>query len=195
MAQFAFAEFQLKLRLNLSDMNKDDKEFWSLVKELGGIDQERNSAAPDAQSIADHFALKMSNGADDLDVDFVPRDSTRVPLSGWKVRYKKVLQTLKRIDASKSANGISPSFWKNTASVLAPAVTKLFKFIVRKAKWPSRWKIPRVTALHKRDSVKDPANYRPVSVLANLSVYFEGVIDDQFDDWVSNFIPIYESWE
>ena len=46
-----------------------------------------------------------------------------------------------------------------------------------------------MTPLHKRDSVNDPANYRPVTVLINLSVYFESAIDDQLYTWVEHFVP------
>ena len=47
----------------------------------------------------------------------------------------------------------------------------------------------RDTPPHKRGSVKDVKNYRPLSVLVNDSVYFEKVVDPQFDVWISNFVP------
>ena len=100
-----------------------------------------------------------------------------------------MLKVLSNIDPSKSANGVSPAFWKRTAAVVCDAVTSLFKFIVQKHTWPKIWKIARVTPPHKRGSVHDEANYRPLSVLPNLSVYFEGAVDDQFDAWNSKFVP------
>ena len=35
----------------------------------------------------------------------------------------------------------------------------------------------------------EAANYRPLSVLVNLSVYLEDVIQPQFDAWIQNFVP------
>ena len=55
--------------------------------------------------------------------------------------------------------------------------------------YPSRWKIGRVTPPHKRGAVSEPANYRPLMVLENISVYFEATLDDQFDAWIYHFIP------
>ena len=55
-----------------------------------------------------------------------------IHLKSFKIRYDKVLKVLKGINPSKSANGIAPVFWKMTADVVALAVTKLFKMIVRK---------------------------------------------------------------
>ena len=47
----------------------------------------------------------------------------------------------------------------------------------------------RVTPPHKRGSVKDAKNYRPLSVLVTLSVYFEGTVDPQLDMWIAEFVP------
>ena len=76
----------------------------------------------------------MSNGKDvEFDYDFEPQDSKCIPISSWKIRRKQVKKVLRSIDPSKSANGISPVFWKNTADVISDAVTDLFKRIVRDA--------------------------------------------------------------
>jgi len=64
---------------------------------------------------------------------------------------------------------------------LAPVLTKLFRFIARQAKYPSTWGDGRATAPHKRDSVLQPGNYRPVAVLGNPPLVFETVVDDQFE--------------
>ena len=102
---------------------------------------------------------------------------------------KKGRKVLESIDASKSANGVSPIFWKKTAKVVDRAVSKLFQKIERKAEWPTKWKTARVTPPHKRGSVMLPSNYRPLSVLVNLSVYMENTIEDQFDSWIVNVTP------
>ena len=131
----------------------------------------------------------MSNGKDQEDTEFVPKDDATVPLYAWKIRRKRVKRVLKNIDPSKSANGVSPRFWKEVANEVTDAVTYLWQKIVRKAKWPTSWKIPRVTPPHKRGSVMLASNYRPLSVLANLFVYMAECLDPQFDKWISNFTP------
>ena len=185
----AFARYNYDLKVKLSNMEKGDKAFWKITKEIGGISASLTRAAPSVEALAVHFAKKMSNGKDDLDDHFVPIDTLTIPLKSFKIRYGKVLKVLKGINPSKSANGIAPIFWKMTADVVALAVTKLFKMIVRKGKFVTRWKTGRVTPPHKRGSVMEPSNYRPLKVLINLSVYFESTIDDQLDIWITNFIP------
>ena len=131
----------------------------------------------------------MSNGKDEEDPNFVPKDLTSIQLCNFKIRHQRVKKVLKNIDVSKSANGISPRFWKETADAVSWPVTKLYQRIVHDAMYVGRWKIARVTPPHKRGSVLDEKNYRPLSVLNNLSVYFEDVIDPQLDTWARNFIP------
>jgi hypothetical protein len=60
----AFAKYQFDLRLHIKEMRKDDKQFWKLAKEIGGIDTVRSSSAPSVDELVDHFANKMSNGKD-----------------------------------------------------------------------------------------------------------------------------------
>ena len=93
------------------------------------------------------------------------------------------------MDVSKSANGIVPRFLRECAEEIAEAVTKLFKFIVRKCQYPSRWKIGRITPVHKRDLVTAAKNYRPVQVLDDLSVAFEDTVAPQLRAWMNNFKP------
>lgn len=133
--------------------------FWQLAREIGGIESSKSSAAPSAEKLAIHFANKMSNGKGEEDLDYVPKDPIFIPLSSFKIRHKRVRQVLERINTSKSANGISPKFWKETAGVLSWSVTKLYQRITKDAHFISRWKIARVTPPHKRGSVRDEKNY------------------------------------
>ena len=61
--------------------------------------------------------------------------------------------------------------------------------IARHGVWPSRWKVGRVTALWKRNSKSDPKNYRPVTVLDNLSLAFERTVDSQLSGFLYKFVP------
>ena len=149
--------------------------------------------------LLEHFADKMSNAKGEHEEEYLPADPLCVPLVSWKIRYKKVLRTLQRLDTSKSVNGIAPKFLREckgagTCTDEAVLLQGNVLLLVRQATFPSTLKSGRVTALHKRDSVLLAENYRPVTVLKivkNLSLVFETVItvDDQFDLWVTQFVP------
>lgn len=102
---------------------------------------------------------------------------------------KKVRKVLEGLDQHKSVNGVTPRFLKQGAKWLARPLTSLYRRLAREARFPAEWKHSRVTPLHKKGSVKSTKNYRPVSVLPNLAVAFERVLDAQFDAFVLPHIP------
>ena len=125
--------------------------------------------------MAEHFADKMTSGKDCPDGDFEPNDNTSVPLTGFKIRQKSVLRSLKKPDPDKFAAGVGPRFLKECSAALAPALTKLFQFVVKEAVFPSSWKCGRVTAVHKRGEVSIAKNDRPVQCIDNIELVFEDV--------------------
>jgi hypothetical protein len=185
----AFARYQSVLKEKLDSTVPSDKAFWSLAKEIAGVTQERSASCPSVDALADHFAKKMSNGKGCEAQGGVVSGHAPKVLDGWKVRFKVVLKTLRRLDHTKSTHGVGPRFLKKCCKVLAAPVTKLFRFIVNRATFPSKWKLGRVTPLHKRKAVSDPANYRPVTVLNNLESVFEGALELQLQQWICKFIP------
>ena len=102
---------------------------------------------------------------------------------------KEVLAVLEGLDTSKSVYGVNAQLLKWCASEIAPSVCSLFKYMVAESAFPEKWKIGRVTAVHKRDEVTKPANYRPVQSLERLEMCFEEVTQPQLRAWIDNFIP------
>merc|ERR1712224_513743 len=66
----AFKTFNRKLRARLQKMGTSDRNFWDIIKEIGGLEKSRSSAAPDAEDLAEHFAKKMTSGRDRVDDGF-----------------------------------------------------------------------------------------------------------------------------
>ena len=134
----AYGSYQKKIKKKLASMSSGDSNFWQLAKEIGGLERTRSESAPSAQKLAEHFAEKMSNGKDDTPDTYIPKNGLKVPLLGFKIRYKNVLKALQNVDPSKSANGIAPIFWKECAKIIAPSVYTLFQHIVKHKKCVTR---------------------------------------------------------
>ena len=121
--------------------------------------------------------------------DFKPTNGFQVKMTGFKIRSKRVKRVLSHLDPSKSPNGVGNLFLRECVVELAPAMTKLFKYIVRCCKFPSKWKIGRITPVHKRGVVIICKNWRPLQVLDNISAAFEDTISPQLSKWISQFVP------
>ena len=184
-------EYNSKLAARLGSMNKSDKNFWNLTKEIAGLQNTHSKSAPSPEELVSHFAKKMSNAADIYDNDWEqpPQRNAKTKLKGFRVSMKRVLRSLRSLDCSKSINGVPNIFLKECATQLAAPLTKLFRHICKKGSFPERWKIGRITALHKRDAISNPKNYRPVTVLENISLLFEDVLSDQMYAFLEKHIP------
>ena len=133
-------------------MAKYEKSFWELTKRVAGQPRASNKAAPDVEQLVDHFVKKMSNAADAESNSWKPADGKTKRTVSFKVEFKQVVKSLQKLDVSKSVNSIANHLLKRCAQEIAPSLDKLFKFIVKKAEYPSFWKTGRITALHKRKS-------------------------------------------
>ena len=177
----AFKEYNIKIKKQLGEMSSADRMFWSLIKDLACLSTSKSSAPSSVEDLADHFATKMPNGKGEEDADFTPNNDDCMSLSSFRIRHKDILKSLKRLDPPKSTNGLDPRLLKECASVLAPAITRLFRLIVRKPSYVSKWKMQRVSPVRKRGKRSHPKMYRPVTVVDNLSAVLEDVVKPQFE--------------
>jgi hypothetical protein len=187
----AFAQYNQRLTKQLEDMEKSDKSFWELSKQISGLQQTRNKAAPSADDLVDHFASKMSNAAEVFDNDWSPpeRWKNKAKLSSFKIHHRDVLKQLKSLNTNKSINGIPYILLKECANELYEPLTRLVRHICKGGEFPADWKIGRITALHKRGAISDPTMYRPVQVLMNSELVYEGVIGPQLYKFLEKYIP------
>ena len=125
------------------------------------------------------------------DDDFKPNNNDYFPLASVKItcRRKTVLESLRKLDVSKSTNGLGNRFLKECADVLEPTITKIFKLIVKRSSFVSNWKTQRVSPVHRRGPKSVPSKYRPVSVIDNLAAVFEDALKPQLEAWAKQIIP------
>ena len=79
------------------------------------------------------------------------------------------------LDVSKASgqDGISARMLKATACSIAPSLTKLFNLSLQSSTIPSVWKKSLVVPIPKNSEMKDPTNYRPISLLPIVSKVLE----------------------
>ena len=100
-----------------------------------------------------------------------------------------MLKSLNGLDTHKSINGIPNIMMKECAQVLHAPLTLLFRRICRDGEFPDKWKLGRITALHKRGLISKPEQYRPVTMLLNIELVFEDVVLPQLYKFLEKFIP------
>ena len=92
----------------------------------------------------------------------------------------KIRELLNSLDHHKScgADKISPYVLRECSDALAFPLQKLFQNSHDQGEVPFQWKNANVTPIHKKGSLLDPANYRPVSLTSVPCKVMERLIRD-----------------
>ena len=121
-----------------------------------------------------HFAekSKLPNDLPPLpDLEY----TTEARLDNVTVTIEDTEKVLKNLDISK-ANGpdnISNRVLKNTASSLAPPLTKLCNMSLSSGVFPDHWKEAHITPVFKKNDRQNKNNFRPISLLSSLAKVLE----------------------
>jgi len=112
--------------------------------------------------------------------------------------FEIVISRLKRMNAGASPGleCIGPAFLKHACvpsvnsegkpvkeNVLAPLLSKLFKLWIDKSCIPADWKIAKLSPIHKKGPVLDPANYRMIAVNGTMYRLYTNVMSDLVTAW------------
>ena len=170
------------------------KDLWKCLKSLG-LSSGNNSPSKiclndkgkqsfDDKTNAEIFKDFFSNLASDLVKKLNPSphrlDSVRKyyqhlnltePFSLLTTSTDNVLKLLEEINPSKATglDNIAGKFLKDGATALAEPITELCNLSILQSKFPDGCKQAKLKPLFKKGSKDDPKNYRPISLLPQLS--------------------------
>ena len=95
---------------------------------------------------------------------------------------KKLLKSLKN-SRSTSIDDLENFAVKVSADIIAEPLRHVIVLSINQNKFPTAWKYSKVIPLHKKDSVLERKNYRPVAILSPLSKILEKVVYLQIYDY------------
>ena len=94
----------------------------------------------------------------------------------------EITMEIKNLNNRKSPgpDNISPKILKACEPFIKTPLTKLFNYSIETATYPSKLKLAKVLALHKKKSIYLPENYRPISLLSCIDKIFEKLLHKRF---------------
>ena len=101
-----------------------------------------------------------------------------------------VLAALKALEVGKATgpDEIPAKLLKQTASVIAPSLCKIFNKSLQLGSLPSDWKLANVVPVHKKGAKDHVENYRPISLLPIVSKVFERCVLNSIKDHLYHVI-------
>lgn len=77
---------------------------------------------------------------------------------------------------SMSTDGIPAFVIKDCVGVIPDALLHIFNLVLRHKRFPDCWKLSRVTPIFKSGSKNVVSNYRPLSIISNISKVLELIV-------------------
>ena len=106
-------------------------------------------------------------------------------LSFTHVTVKRVKELVNNLKTSKSTSidELDNYAVKISSEIIAGPLHHIITLSILQKKFPSSWKYAKIIPLHKKDSVLQAKNYRPVAILSPLSKILERIIFEQMYDY------------
>ena len=183
--------FDNKMVTNFSKPNLSSREFWKLSKRLLGDKSDRNipplihddNIVSDNENKANLFNAYFVS-ISSLDIDRAPpqlpafnfKTDKRIELvQTTESEVEKLLSTLNP-HKSTGPDGIGNWVLKTCSHTLAKPLTTLFNKLLENGNFPKEWKTASVCPVYKKGNKSEVGNYRPISLLCNMSKVLEKIV-------------------
>ena len=137
-----------------------------------------SDATEKAQEFNAFFASQCSAPADESFTADHILPKVQCKMNEFKISEAEIMSILQKLN-TKKANGpdnISNTILKSTAPSICPSLTKLINKSLSMKQFPTQWKCANVVPVHKKNSKQEVKNYRPISLLSNISKVMEKAI-------------------
>ena len=134
--------------------------------------------------------VKYRNHPSILAIGEVYNKKGRLPLSFSKTQRDKILSDILKLETSKACQDtdIPTKIVKENADIFANVLVSNFNDSFEKSNFPSILKNATITPVFKKGDRNSKDNYRPVSILPNISKIFERCIFRQLSNFMDQFL-------
>ena len=114
------------------------------------------------------------DAANEINIDNVPNDILNAPISQDEI--KNAIRHLKCGKAC-GVDGIPSECLRYAADSLDLPLTALFNYVFDTGEYPDEWAEGLINPIHKKGPIKQPDNYRKITVLNSLGKLFDTVLN------------------
>ena len=140
------------------------------------------------------YIVKHRNHPSKLAIGEVYNKNRKLPFSFSKIHRDEILSDILKLETSKAfqATDIPTKIVKENADIFANVLVSNFNDSIEKSNFPSILKNATITPVFKKGDRHSKYNYRPVSILPNISKLFERCIFRQLSNFMDQFLSKYQ---
>ena len=107
-----------------------------------------------------------------------------------KPNRAEIEKNVRNLDISKACqeNDIPTKIIKENFEIFAEFIESNFSYNIEESEFPDRLKMADIKPIYKKISRNEKSNYRPVSVLPNLSKVYERILFEQISSFFENIL-------
>ena len=182
-------DYEADLHTKLLNPSLSPKKYWSLAKSIYGekrimsIPSIITNGVPVSDNLRKAELFNQYFVSHSRLSPYVPKlppfsYKTDARIGTLDVTEAILYNILKSLDTSTATgpDGLGNRVLKETASTLALPLCSLFQYCFKKCYFPSIWKVANVSPIYKKGSRTQCDNYRPISLLCNISKVMERVV-------------------
>ena len=138
--------------------------------------------------------VKYRNHPSILAIGEVYNKNRRLPFSFSKIKRDEILSDILKLETFEACQetDIPTKIVKANADIFANVLVSNFNDSIEKSNFPSILKNATITPVFKKGGRDSKDNYRPVSILPNISKIFERCIFHQLSNFMDQFLLKYE---
>ena len=194
--------FEQNIWSNLDNFHKKrPKDFWKLLSDLKGLDEEFKQNPIPMDEWVKHFtkllntSMKIDPKLDEHITHFIEENRNAIFNElNFSIKEGDIVKAINFLKTGKSAgvDGILNEMFKAGTDSLMPSLIKLFNAILCKGHFPSSWRDNTLTPLYKnKGDANDPKNYRGIAVASSFSKLFLTIMQQRLQKFASeeNLVP------
>ena len=176
-----------KRRAKLIGCRNDARKFWSLLKSVN--DTSEGSVPVPPVVFLDHFKslLNPISSGEIPDFSFLNSVVQRhdCPELNRPITDQEIVSSIKSLNINKAPgpDGICLEMYKHTVNEILPFLFKLFNEIFDVCDFPEQWSRSTILPIHKKGNLKDPDNYRGISLMDSICKNFMHVLNTRLTEW------------
>ena len=196
------SDYYKKIEGTLAGPTINVKKFWQYSKELMGgkvnkniptLEHEGNlvSVPKEKAELFNLFFANQHKLPENATADALPHFTfiTDKRMPPFLVSEDEILNISNKLETHKASgpDGLSNRMIKMCSPFLCKPLALIFNQVLSTGHFPTKWKEANVSPVHKKGGRQIVSNYRPISLLCNVSKIFEKILYNKLYEYLQKY--------